>query len=81
MCHSPDEFSVAPVIMKDAECSLVDETLALRRTGASSQNVSKISFSAIKLSTREHSASFIMCHYQDNTCDSGLCHWLIMRYQ
>ena len=25
---SPDEFSVAPVIMKDAECSLVDNLIA-----------------------------------------------------
>ena len=33
-------------------------TLALRRTGASGQNVGKISFFAIKLSTREHSATF-----------------------
>ena len=33
-------------------------TLAPRRTGASGRNVSKISFFAIKLSTREQSASF-----------------------
>ena len=33
-------------------------TLTQRRTGASGQNVSKISFFAIKLSTREQSASF-----------------------
>ena len=26
--YSPDEFSVAPVIMKDAECSLVDNLIA-----------------------------------------------------
>ena len=26
--YSPDEFSVAPVIMKDVECSLVDNLIA-----------------------------------------------------
>ena len=29
---SPDEFSVAPVIMKDADCSLVDNLIAKKRT-------------------------------------------------
>ena len=52
---------------KDADCSLVDHLIAkklilptssLRRTGGSGRNVSKISFFAIKLSTREQSASF-----------------------
>ena len=28
LIYSPDEFSVAPVIMKDAECSLVDNLIA-----------------------------------------------------
>ena len=44
-------------------------TLALRRTGASGQNIGKISFFAVKLSTREQSATF----QGDNNCYHGLC--------
>ena len=40
------------------QCTRTSPTLALRRTGASGRNVGKISFFAIKLSTREQSASF-----------------------
>ena len=63
---SPDEFSVAPVIMKRCwlfSCKQLDskETyladVSTGGTGASGRNVSKISFFAIKLSTREQSAS------------------------
>ena len=43
---------------KATEYSLVDKLDSTRRTGASGGNVGKISFFAIKLSTREHSATF-----------------------
>ena len=39
----------------------------LGRTGASGRNVGKISFSAIKLSTREHSASFMITGATENS--------------
>ena len=70
--YPPDEFSVTGKLL--FSCRQLDskETymylanfltgcsspLALRRTGASGQNVGKISFFAIKLSTGEQSATF-----------------------
>ena len=47
-------------MMKDAECSLVDNLIAKNYLG-------KISFFAIKLSTREHSASFMITGATENS--------------
>ena len=54
-------------------------TLALRRTVVSGRIVSKISFFAIKLSTREHSANFqvdsILCSISHQTVHNILSQW------
>ena len=54
---SPDEFSVAPVIMKDADCSLVDNLIA-KETYLADVSTRCSSHPQGKLSTREQSASF-----------------------
>ena len=59
-CMNSTEANMFPYLPWSISCKVpqLSFTLALRRTGASSQNVGKISFFAIKLSTREQSATF-----------------------
>ena len=79
--YSPDEFSVAPVVIESCwlfscrqldskETNLADvSTLVLRRTWASSWNIGKKSFFAIKLFTREQSATFYVLLYRILPCN------------
>ena len=61
------EKLILPMFRPDAPVLL----RARVRTGASGRNVGKISFSAIKLSTREHSTSFMITGATENSSGGG----------